>query len=98
MIEVERTMLEEARLPTYFWAEAVSTTCFTQNCTLIDRHGMTPYRMVKGKKPNLKFFHVFGCKCFVIETHLEQLGKFEGVSPKYRRRGVEYDIVLFSIP
>ncbi|KAL8127295.1 hypothetical protein AgCh_014271 [Apium graveolens] len=77
LIEVARTILEEARLPTYFWAEAVQTACFTQNATLINRHGKTPFEMVKGKKPNLKFFHIFGCKCFVLKTHPEQLTKFD---------------------
>ena len=70
-------MLEEAKLPTYFWAEAVQTACFTQNATLINKHGKIPYEMVKNKKPNLKYFHVFGCKCFVLKTHPEQLSKFD---------------------
>ena len=33
--------------------------------------------MIKKKKPSLKHLHVFGCKCFVLRTHPEQLGKFE---------------------
>ncbi|KAL8109817.1 hypothetical protein AgCh_025786 [Apium graveolens] len=77
LIEAARTMLDEAKLPTYFWAEAVQTACFTQNATLIKKHGKTPYEMVKKKKPNLKYFHVFGCKCFVLKTHPEQLSKFD---------------------
>ncbi|KAL8104298.1 hypothetical protein AgCh_028500 [Apium graveolens] len=77
LIEAARTMLEEAKLPTYFWAEAVQTACFTQNATLINKHGKTPYEMVKKKKPNLKYFHVFGCKCFVLKTHPEQLLNFD---------------------
>ncbi|KAL8134553.1 hypothetical protein AgCh_009536 [Apium graveolens] len=39
LIEAARTMLEEGKLPTYFWAEAVQTVFFTQNATLINRHG-----------------------------------------------------------
>ena len=77
LIENRRTMLEEANLPTYFWEEAISTACFTQNCTLINRHGVTPYQSLKGKKPSLKHLHIFGCKCFVLRSHPEQLGKFE---------------------
>ncbi|KAK1384246.1 hypothetical protein POM88_021981 [Heracleum sosnowskyi] len=77
LIEAAITMLDEAKLPTYFWAEAVQTACFTQNATLINKHGKTPYEMVKNKKPNLKYFHIFGCKCFVLKTHPEQLTKFE---------------------
>ncbi|KAL8147667.1 hypothetical protein AgCh_005113 [Apium graveolens] len=77
LVEAARTMLEDAKLPTYFWAEAMQTACFTQNATLINKHGKTPYEMVKKKKPNLKYFHVFGCKCFVLKTHPEQLSKFD---------------------
>ena len=33
--------------------------------------------MVKKNKPNMKYFHVFGCKCFVLKTHPEQLSKFD---------------------
>ena len=77
LIEAGRTMLEDAQLPTYFWAEAINTACYTQNSTLINKHGKTPYEMVKGKKPSLKHLHIFGCKCFVLKTHPEQLGKFE---------------------
>ena len=77
LIEAARTMLEEAKLPTYFWAEAVQAACFTQNATLINKHGKTPFEMVRKKKPNLKYFHVFGCKCFVLKTHPEQLTKFD---------------------
>ena len=77
LIEAGRTMLEEANLPTYFWKEAINTACFTQNCTLINKHGVTPYQSLKGKKPSLKHLHIFGCKCFVLRTHPEQLGKFE---------------------
>ena len=77
LIEAGRTMLEEANLPTYFWKEAINTACFTQNCTLINRHGVTPYQSLKRKKPSLKHLHIFGYKCFVLRTHPKQLGKFE---------------------
>ena len=44
LIEAARTMINEAQLPTYFWAEAVNTACFTQNISLItESHSLTPY-------------------------------------------------------
>ena len=70
-------MMEEAKLPTYFWVEAVNKACYTQNITLINGHGVTPYQNLKGTNPSLKHLHVFGCKCFVLRTHPKQLGKFE---------------------
>ena len=30
LIEAARTMLHDAKLPTYFWAEAINTACFTK--------------------------------------------------------------------
>ncbi|XP_074327855.1 uncharacterized protein LOC141665773 [Apium graveolens] len=60
LVEAARTMLNEANLPTYFWAEGVSTTCYTQNRTLINRmYEKTPYELMANKKPYVKYFHVF---------------------------------------
>ena len=70
-------MLSESRLPMYFWAEEVNTACYTQNRTLITKeHEKTPYEIMANKKPTLKYFHVFGGKCYVLRDD-ENLGKFE---------------------
>ena len=50
--------------------------------------------MVKGKKPTIRFFHVFGCKLFVLRTHLEQLGKFKVKADE----GIFVGYSLTSIP
>lgn len=55
----------------------MQTTCFTQNATLINKHGKTPYEMVKEKKLNSKYFHIFGYKCFVPKNHHEHISKFD---------------------
>ena len=71
-------MLSESRLPMYFWAEAVNTACYTQNRTLINKDLMkTPYEIMNNKKPTLKYFHVFGAKCFVLKDGNDHRGKFE---------------------
>ncbi|KAH9754083.1 hypothetical protein KPL71_015319 [Citrus sinensis] len=36
----------------------------------------TPYELWKDKKPNIGYFKVFGCKCFVLNTK-DNLGKFD---------------------
>ncbi|GJV59183.1 retrovirus-related pol polyprotein from transposon TNT 1-94 [Tanacetum coccineum] len=47
-----------AKVLLFFWAEAIATTCFTQNCSLvIPRHEKTPYHIINGRKPSVKFFH-----------------------------------------
>ena len=28
----------------------------------------TPYELWKNKKPNVSYFKVFGCKCFIVNT------------------------------
>ncbi|KAH9783400.1 Integrase catalytic domain-containing protein [Citrus sinensis] len=75
--EMARTMLNENSLPKYFWAEAVNTACYVLNRVLI-RHNLnkTPYELWKDRKPNIGYFKVFGCKCFVLNTK-DNLGKFD---------------------
>ena len=78
LIEAARTMLNEAKLPTYLWAEAVSTACYTQNRTLINKmYEKTPYELMAHIKPSVKYFHVFGGKCYVLKDSYEHLGKFD---------------------
>ncbi|KAH9724999.1 hypothetical protein KPL70_007704 [Citrus sinensis] len=36
----------------------------------------TPYELWKDRKPNIGYFKVFGCKCFVLNTK-DNLGKFD---------------------
>ncbi|GKB35932.1 retrovirus-related pol polyprotein from transposon TNT 1-94 [Tanacetum coccineum] len=67
LIEVARTMLSAAKVPLFFWAEAIASTCFTQNCSLvIPRHEKTPYHIINGQKPSVKFFHIFSSLCYIV--------------------------------
>jgi hypothetical protein len=71
-------MLSDSNLPKYFWADAVSTTCFVSNRVNIRPIlKKTPYELFKGRKPNISFFHIFGCKCFVLNNDKDNLGKFD---------------------
>ncbi|GKB42855.1 retrovirus-related pol polyprotein from transposon TNT 1-94 [Tanacetum coccineum] len=36
LVEAARTMLSAAKVPLFFWAEAIATACFTQNCSHLD--------------------------------------------------------------
>nr|GFA39401.1 integrase, catalytic region, zinc finger, CCHC-type, peptidase aspartic, catalytic [Tanacetum cinerariifolium] len=52
LVEVARTMLSVAKVPLFFWAEAIATACFTQNRSLvIPRHEKTPYHIINDQKP-----------------------------------------------
>ncbi|GKC14656.1 integrase, catalytic region, zinc finger, CCHC-type containing protein [Tanacetum coccineum] len=67
LVEAARTMLSAAKVPLYFWAEAIATTCFTQNRSLIiPRHEKTPYHIINGRKPSFMFFHIFGSLCYIV--------------------------------
>ncbi|KAJ9561581.1 hypothetical protein OSB04_006741 [Centaurea solstitialis] len=69
LVEAARTMLAYSGLPLTFWAEAVSTACFTQNRTIINkRFKKTPYHIINRQVPNVKFFHVFGCRCYILNN------------------------------
>nr|CAN77969.1 hypothetical protein VITISV_027333 [Vitis vinifera] len=78
--EMARTMLNENNLPKYFWAEAVNTSCYVLNRILLRPIlKKTPYELWKNKKPNISYFKVFGCKCFILNTK-HNLGKFDAKS------------------
>ncbi|GJX84201.1 retrovirus-related pol polyprotein from transposon TNT 1-94 [Tanacetum coccineum] len=65
LIEAARTMLIYAKAPLFLWSEAVATSCYTQNRSIIRiRHGKTLYELLHDKPPYLSFFHVFGALCY----------------------------------
>ncbi|GJU16702.1 putative ribonuclease H-like domain-containing protein [Tanacetum coccineum] len=60
LIEAARTMLTDSKLPTTFWAEAFSTTCYVQNRVLVVKpHNKTPYELFRGFKPAQRFMKPF---------------------------------------
>nr|GFC46866.1 retrovirus-related Pol polyprotein from transposon TNT 1-94 [Tanacetum cinerariifolium] len=67
LVEAARTMLSAVKVPLFFWAEAITTACFTQNRSLvIPRHEKTPYHIINERKPSVKFFHIFGSVCYIV--------------------------------
>nr|GEV51279.1 hypothetical protein [Tanacetum cinerariifolium] len=70
LVEAARTMLTFANLPLFLWAEANATSCFIQNRSIIHkRFDKTPYELMKKRKSNIKFFHVFGCRCYLLNDY-----------------------------
>nr|GEX83384.1 hypothetical protein [Tanacetum cinerariifolium] len=68
LVEAARTMLSAAKVPLFFWAEAIVTACFTQNRSLvIPRQEKTPYHIINDRKPSVKFFHIFGFVCYIVK-------------------------------
>ncbi|GKC68460.1 ribonuclease H-like domain-containing protein, partial [Tanacetum coccineum] len=78
LIEADRTMLANLKLPTTFWAEVVNTACYVQNRVLVIKpHNKTPYELFLGRKPALSFMRPFGCPVTILNT-IDHLGKFDG--------------------
>nr|GEX00215.1 hypothetical protein [Tanacetum cinerariifolium] len=102
LVEAARTMLSAAKVPLFFWAEAIATTCFTQNCSLvIPRHEKTPYYVINDRKP------VFNKRTRVIvETihvnfdELPQMASYHVSSdpvPQCQSTALEHDILSPSL-
>ncbi|GKD40740.1 retrovirus-related pol polyprotein from transposon TNT 1-94 [Tanacetum coccineum] len=71
-------MLDDSKLPTTFWVEAVNTSCYVQNRVLVTKpHNKTPYELFLGRKPALGFMRPFGCPVTILNT-IDHLGKFDG--------------------
>nr|GEX17948.1 Gag-Pol polyprotein [Tanacetum cinerariifolium] len=74
LVEAARTMLTFENLPLFVWAEAIATTCFTQNCSIIHRRfDKNPYELMNKRKPNIKFFRVFGCRCYLLNDYEDSM-------------------------
>nr|GEX19870.1 hypothetical protein [Tanacetum cinerariifolium] len=77
LIEADRTMLADAKLPVTFWAEAVNTAYYVQNRVLVNKsQNKTPYELFNGKTPAIGFLKPFGCHVMILNT-LDNLGKFK---------------------
>ena len=79
--KMAHTMLCKSDIPRYFWTEAINTACYILNRALIRQIlKKPPYELWKERKPNIAYFHIFGCRCFVLNNGKERLGKFDAKS------------------
>nr|GEV77235.1 retrovirus-related Pol polyprotein from transposon TNT 1-94 [Tanacetum cinerariifolium] len=63
-------MLTFVNIPSFLWAEAIATACFTQNRLIIHKcFDKTPYELINKRKPNIKFFCMFGCRCYLLNDY-----------------------------
>ena len=98
LLDMSRTMLAEHNLPGYFWAEAVSTACYVANRALIrGTLNKTPYELVKKRTPNISYFRIFGCRCYILVNGKSNIGKFdsrsdEGIFLGYSERSKAYRV------
>ncbi|GJX50902.1 retrovirus-related pol polyprotein from transposon TNT 1-94 [Tanacetum coccineum] len=77
LVKAARTMLIFSKSPKFLGAEAVATSCYTQNRSPIHtRYNKTPYELLRNRKPDLKFLYVFGPLCYPTNDS-EDLGKLK---------------------
>ncbi|GJU34996.1 retrovirus-related pol polyprotein from transposon TNT 1-94 [Tanacetum coccineum] len=89
--EMSRTMLNEQSLLQNFWCNAVDTSTYILNQILIRAIlGKTPYELLRGRKPTLDYFKVFGSMCFILNTK-DYLTKFDPKSYEETPLNVTFD-------
>ena len=73
-------MLHNKDVPRNLWGEVVNTACHTVN-RMYFKPGTkkTSYELWKGRKPNVKYFKIFGSTCFILNDR-ENVGKFDSRS------------------
>ena len=77
LIDMARSMLSEYNVSDSFWAEAVNMACHASNRLYCQRfHNKAPYELLIGRKPNISYFRVFGCKCYILKKGT-RLSKFQ---------------------
>jgi hypothetical protein len=70
-------MLDEYNTSEKLWAEAINTACYASNRLFLQNFlGKTTYELLNGKKSDVSFFRVFGCKCYIYKKH-QHIGKFQ---------------------
>ncbi|KAK8652442.1 hypothetical protein V6N13_126474 [Hibiscus sabdariffa] len=74
LLDMVRSMMSQNDLLTSFWGHALETTAFTLNRVPSKSVQKTPHQMWTGRRPNMSFMKVWGCKAYVkhqMSTKLE---------------------------
>jgi hypothetical protein len=95
-------MLDEYKTSDSFWAEAISTACHAINRLYLHKlcH-KTAYELLTSKKPDVSYFRVFGCKCFILNKK-PKISKFaskvdEGIFLGYTSNAHGYRVLNKTI-
>ena len=73
-------MLHNKDVARNLWGEAINTACHTVNRVYLrPSTKKTPYKLWKGRKPNVKYFKIFESTYFILKDR-ENVGKFDSWS------------------
>ena len=93
--QMARAMLDEFGTLATFWGEvAFAVVTILNQANVRVNNTQNPHELWHGKTPTVKYFKVFGSKCYIKRTN-EKLGKFEpwadeGISLGYYSWGKGY--------
>ncbi|KAK8667495.1 hypothetical protein V6N13_007644 [Hibiscus sabdariffa] len=65
LLDMVRSMMSNTDLPTSFWGYALETAAFTLNRVPSKSVQKTPHEMWTGRRPNMSFMKIWGCKAYV---------------------------------
>ncbi|KAL4297238.1 hypothetical protein GQ457_12G012730 [Hibiscus cannabinus] len=74
LLDMVRSMMSHTDLPTSFWGYALETAAFTLNRVPSKSVQKKPHEMWTGRRPNMSFMKIWGCKAYVkhqMSTKLE---------------------------
>jgi len=98
VVEMGRTMLNNAKLPYRYWGEAVNTATYIRNRCVHKHHineHITPIEAWSGQKPDISHFRIFGCEAYaLIQTNR---GKFEPKGERCIFIGYEADSKAYRL-
>ncbi|KAK8680761.1 hypothetical protein V6N13_109700 [Hibiscus sabdariffa] len=100
LLDMVRSMMSHSDLPISFWGHALETAAFTLNRVPSKSVQKTPHEMWTGKRPNMSFMKIWGCKAYVkhqMSTKLEPKSHkctfVDFLSSKEDRRNIELEEV-----
>jgi hypothetical protein len=96
LMEKGRAMLQDARLGTEYWGEAVLTASYVRNRTVSSVHGKTPLEMLTGKKPTVDHLRGFGVTAYA-HVPSQRRQKLDAVAKKGVFLGYEPNTKAYRI-
>jgi len=76
LFDMVRSMMAQANLPISFWGDVLLTAAYILNRVPSKFVSSTPYELWNGVKPNLGYFHPWGCVAYI-----------HNISHEYRKLG-----------
>ena len=108
LVDMVNSMILNAKLPFNLWGEALLTSCHLINRIPSKKIHTSPYEIWNGRKPNIKYFKVWGCVAYyrLPDSQRKKLGSrgiksiFVGYpqnSKAYRLLDLESNVIVESI-